>query len=386
MLNVRIQDYLANLDKDVSPLLSLHGEGTISDGIRDIIKTEGPAYTPSDEDTSERIAFDFSADYSDTDSGWGTYYGPISFLSKGVQVNEYPSIKEVTEVRLTYWATRAFAAKNPLLSSRYADLVVDFSPKVLRKNPDYKLIQLVIDANIEICSKKLADPLDCKTKLKRALLLSLQIGDKERIARVKAAIIALESTIAEDDKAGLWGFAFNWLVLDYPRKVLTTSEEIALLLKDLEKRLERVKDNPWSTEHAVALLAEYYARENDEDNLMRVLGVLEAAHKGHAPDGADALLRVHAFEQIQEVYRKYRDKGFPKAKSAFDRIVQEIGALNLDWKKSLKKVSLTTNIKKEQIDQFLAGIFGVESPNTLEIVAAIIALKFLPKQADLRLS
>ena len=276
------------------------------------------------------------------------------------------------------------AAKNPLLSSRYADLVIDFSPKVLGKSADYKLIQLVVDANIEICAEKLADPLDCKVKLKRALMLSVQISDKDRILQVKNAVITLESTIAEDDKAGLWGFAFNWLVLEYPQKVFTTSEEVMKLLNDLGKRLERVKGNPWSAEHAVSLLAEYYAREKDEDNLMRVLGVLEAAHKGNAPDGADALLRVHAFEQIQEVYRKYQDKGFPRAKSAFDRIVQEIGSLNLDWKKSLKKISVTTEIKKEQIDQFLAGIFGTESPNTLEIVAAIIALRFLPKQADVK--
>jgi len=385
MLNVKIQEYLAGLDQDVSPLQSFHGESQIAGRISDIIKAEGPAYTPADEDVAERIAFDFSAMYSDSDSGWGTYYGPASFLSKGsIQVSEYPSIKEVTETTLAYWTMRALAAKNPLLSSRYADLVIDFSPKVLGKSADYKLIQLVVDANIEICAEKLADPLDCKVKLKRALMLSVQISDKDRILQVKNAVITLESTIAEDDKAGLWGFAFNWLVLEYPQKVFTTSEEVMKLLNDLGKRLERVKGNPWSAEHAVSLLAEYYAREKDEDNLMRVLGVLEAAHKGNAPDGADALLRVHAFEQIQEVYRKYQDKGFPRAKSAFDRIVQEIGSLNLDWKKSLKKISVTTEIKKEQIDQFLAGIFGTESPNTLEIVAAIIALRFLPKQADVK--
>jgi len=385
MLNAKIQEYLASLDQDVSPLLSFHGENKIADRIKDIIKAEGQTYAPADEDVAERIAFDFLAEYPDVDSGWGTYYGPIYVLPNGSgQMVEYPSIQGVTETTLTYWTVRAFAVKNPLLSSRYADLVVDFSPKVFNKTADYKLIQLVIDANIEICAKKLAAPLDCKIKLKRTLLLSLQISDKERIARVKDTIIALESTIAEDDKAGLWGFAFNWLVLEYSQKVLTTSEEIVRLLNDLEKRLERVKANPWSAEHAVSLLAEYYAREKDEDNLMRVLGVLEAAHKGNAPDGADALLRVHAFEQIQEVYRKYQDKGFPKAKSAFDRIVQEIGSLNLDWKKSLKKVSVTTEIKKDEIDKFLAAIFGKESPSSLETVVARIALNFLPKQADIK--
>ena len=149
MLNVKIQDYLANLDRDVSPLLSFHGENKIADGIRDIIKAEGPSYTPADEDVAERIAFDFLAEYPDSDSGWGTYYGPIYVLPNGSgQMVEYPSIQGITETTLTYWATRAFAVKNPLLSSRYADLVIDFSPKVLSKSADYKLIQLVVDCKV----------------------------------------------------------------------------------------------------------------------------------------------------------------------------------------------------------------------------------------------
>ena len=145
MLNVKIQEYLANLDQDISPLQSFRGESKIADAIKEIIKAEGPAYTPSDEDVSERIAFDFFPEYPDSDSGWGTYYGPFSVLRNGSgQMVEYPSIQGVTETTLAYWGTRAFAVKNPLLSSRYADLVIDFSPKVLGKSADYKLIQLAV--------------------------------------------------------------------------------------------------------------------------------------------------------------------------------------------------------------------------------------------------
>ena len=202
---------------------------------------------------------------------------------------------------------------------------------------------------------------------KRALSLAIQINDKGRIKRVKEAIINLEEKTAEDEKAGLWGFAFKWLLLDFCKKVSTTPQEKDHLINNLEKRLERVK-SVWSVERAVSLLAEYYASEKDETNLMRVLGVLEKFFKEDKRTNSSALLKIHAFEQIHEIYQRYRDKGFPEATKAIDRVSQEIGQLNLDWDKSLKKISTTTNIKKEEIDKFLRSIFGEKKQDELEAI------------------
>lgn len=385
MLNKKIADWLKEFDKAHKTFDSFCGENTVADAIRGIIKSEGETYALSEEDIAEKIAFDFFGKYPDNESSWGTYYGPVSVLRNDAgQVVEYPSLMGVTANVLQYWEGRSKSTQNPLLASRYADLVIDFSPKILKKNADHGLFKTVIDANIAICEKGLAEPLDCKSKIKRALNLSLQISDQARVQIVKNSIISLEARIAEDYKAGLWGFAFNWLILEYSTKVALTTEEKSGLLDILEKRLARVKENPWSAEHAVSLLAEYYAREKDEDNLMRVLGVLEVARKQNAHEGADALLRIHAFKQTQEIYCKYQDKGFPRAKEAFDRISREIGNLNLDWKKSLKPITVTTEIKKEDIEQFLADIFGKEQNNSLETVIAIIAVRFLPRQAQLK--
>jgi len=94
-------------------------------------------------------------------------------------------------------------------------LIVDFSPKVLSKSTDIDLFQIIIDSNITICEKFLADPLDCKTKIKRALILAIQTNDQTRISKAKDTIMKLEKDIAIDDKPGLWGFAFKWLILDF---------------------------------------------------------------------------------------------------------------------------------------------------------------------------
>ena len=46
-------------------------------------------------------------------------------------------------------------------------------------------------------------------------------------------------------------------------------------------------------------------------------------------------------KKIHEIYQKYRDKGFQKAKAASDRISQEISQIDLDWNKSSKEYSAT---------------------------------------------
>ena len=229
----------------------------------------------------------------------------------------------------------------------------------------------------------LADPLDCKTKIKRALLLAIQISNQERITKVKEAIINLEKKVAIDNKPGLWGFAFRWLILDFGKKITLSETEKARLIKTLEGRLKRVKKDVWLAENAVSLLAEYYAGENDEGNLMRVLNILEESLKASERTNSDALLKIHAYEKIHEIYQKYRDKGFQKAKAASDRISQEIGQLDLDWDKSLKKISITTKIKQKDIEDFLKAIFGEEDKNKLSVIVGKIAIIFLPRKESI---
>lgn len=384
MLNNKIKKYLDELDKEARTLHSILGEHKIAEEIKNILKKEDKDYKSSNEDIAEQTAFDFFAEYTSDNSGWGTYYGPMFILpNKKGQMMEYPSLQNVTEETLSYWEGRAKESKNPILSQRYADLVVDFSPSILQKSADHELFHLVIDASINICERLQANPINCKKKAKRALNLSIKINDQERIQKVKKTIISLERKVAEDSKPGLWGFAFRWLLLDFKHKVDISSQEKDYLINDLEEKLERIKKDPWSAEHAVSLLAEHYANEKDEYNLMRVLDILEKSFKENKRMNSDALLKVHAFEKIHEIYQKYRDKGFHEAIKASDRISQEIGQLDLDWNKSLKEISVSTKIKNEKIDKFLKAIFGEENEYELENILSRIVINFLPKQKDI---
>ncbi len=331
MLHNEIKTYLDKLNQEQKTLVSYHGEYDIAKEIKNIL-TKDKNYKPTDKDIAEQMAFDFMAEYPNDNSGCGTYYGPMFILpNQQGQMVEYPSIKRVSEETLNYWAKRAKESQNLILSSRYADLVVDFSPKVINKNANIEIFQTVIDSNIAICEKSLADPLDCKAKIKRALILAIQISNKEKINKIKETIINLEKKVSTDDKPGLWGFAFKWLILDFNKKVQIAEKEKGALIEDLEERLKRVEKDTWLTENAVSLLAEHYAQEKDEENLMRVLDVLEKSLKTNERTNSDALLKMHAYEQIHEIYQKYRDKGFAKAKVESDRLSKEIGQLDLDW-------------------------------------------------------
>ena len=379
MPHTKIKSYLDGLDQK-KKILEYHlGEYKIAQEIGGILK-KNKTYQPTKEDIAERIAFDFMPDYSDNDSGWQTYYGPMSILpdDKG-QMIENPSIKKVDKEILEYWKERARKSKNPVLSSRYADLVIDFSLKVLDKKANIDLFHIVIDSNIVICDKLLADDLDCKTKIKRALTLAIQINDKKRIQITKEAIIQLEENIAEDNSPGLWGFAFRWLILDNSKKVDITNKECNKLINDIEERLKRIEKNPWPAEHAVDLLAKYYASKNDEKNLMRVLGVLENTLKEDERLNSEELLIMHAYENIHSIYREYASR-FPEAEKASKRLSQEIGQLDLDWNKSLKQISIDKEIKEKDIEDFLKIIFGDNMDDKLEIVIPRIIRRFLLKK------
>ena len=124
MLNNEIKTYLEKLDQEQKALASCTGEHDIAQAIKDILAKD-INYKPTVEDIAEQMAFDFMAESPDDNSDWGTYYGPLSILpdpNQQGQMREYPSIRRVNEETLKYWTKRAKKAKNPVLSSRYADL------------------------------------------------------------------------------------------------------------------------------------------------------------------------------------------------------------------------------------------------------------------------
>jgi len=375
MLRKELKDYFDQIEGKIEPI----DEYQLGGKIGGILKIKQEKITDKEE-IAEYIAFEFEASYTDKETGWGGYYGPKFVLpNKQGQVVEFPSIQQIDEEIINYWKKRANESMHPILSCRYADLVFDFEPIVLKKNIDFTMAQKVIDSTLDICDKSLEDGLGCKSKLERSLSLAIQINDSVRISKLKEMIIKTEFKFAEDDKPGIWGYAFKWLVLENSDKVLLSEDEKKKLVTDLELRLDRlmtVEDpNPWHVEFAVKLLAEYYVKNEDEENLKKVLDKLELAFRKNKHSNSDGMLINNYLEKLIEIYLKY--SFFQFAKQANERIMNELSNLGDKGKFATKQISAEVTIKNEDINNFIKSIFGENNSEQLEKIIFKLAVNFI---------
>ena len=305
MLHKEIKKYLENLTPEQLVPGTVSIERQITNQIENILENNR-GYKLTKEDIAEKMAFLFYADCLSTDMGWEKYFGPISEVNKEI---------------LEYWTKRAKESRHPILKQRYADLVIDLSPKILGKgSTDNDLFTMVIDSNIKICEEALTTPIDCETKAARAFNLAVYKHDSAQIAKTKSVIINLIK------QKKTQGFILEFLVLNH--KIFDKKEK-ADIVKQLEIELKEKEQDLKPMENIVFLLAEYYAKEEDQKNLMRILGVFENSWRTNKRSDSEALFKIHAYGEIQEKYKKYADMGFDDAIKANERISQEIKQLDL---------------------------------------------------------
>lgn len=372
-----LQKYLNKLENKIQPLDELD----VGRKIQQILDAKDEELT--DEELAEYIAFNFAEKHYEDGAKWGTYYGPRYELSgQDGQRREFPSIQQINQEIIEYWRKRVNNTQHPVLSRRYADLVVDFGLEI-NDNFNHKMVQKVIDSTVEICSKELEDGTDCRAKLKRALSLALQINDEKRLEALKEKIIETEKKFAEDDKPGCWGYALQWLVIDNPDKVNLTKEEKEGLIEDMQERLKRICEisdpNPWHVEAAVKPLATYYADSGDSAELKSVLGKLEKAFHDNQHANSDGLLIVNYLEKLSGVYSQYASQ-FEFARKAKERINSELSNIKKHAEFKGHEVSKEIKFEDEEIENFLDSIFGEKRDEDLREVIFKIVVTFIPKK------
>lgn len=377
-MNKKLLKYFNSLNSKIEQVDEL----TIAEKIKSILTADGQVIT-NKFDQAEYIAFYFWAnDNKDVKKQKRYYFPMMSGTTKDGQVLEFPDAKFVDEDILKYWKMRANNSKHPFVRSRYADLVVDFGHRLNNGKLDYLMSQKVIDSTIKICKKSLEDGLGCKQKLKRALFLSILTNDTQRQKQVRQAIIDTELKFADDDKPGLWGYGFEWLILNNNQNRLLTDVQKSLLISCMEERLKRLMSNAnpsaWNVECAVTSLARYYYQTGDEGKLESVLSQLEQAYRKNIYANSDGLLVVNYLEKISDVYLLYTQYSF--AKVAIQRIKQEMSNLSKLTSFDLKKISVDMEIKKADIEAVLNSAFGTKRNNKLSQVLKHIAITYVPRK------
>jgi len=377
-MNQELQNYFNSLNSKIEQIDEL----AIAEKIKSILTTDGQVITDKF-DQAEYIAFYFWANDNENSKKENRYYFPMmSGTTKDGTVVEFPDPKFVDNDVIEYWKTRATSSKHPFLINRYADLVVDFQRRTQDGNFDYLMAQKVIDSAMQICNQSLDDGLGCKVKLKRALFLSTLINGDQRSEQIKQNIIDTERKFAEDDKPGLWGYGFEWLVLDGNLEKTLTDAHKKTLIGDLENRLKRLMSAPspsaWNVECTVSLLAKYYSKTGDERNIEIVLSQLEQAYRKNLYVNSDGLLVVNYLEKLSDVYLLYAH--FPFAKAAIQRIKQEMSNLSKHTNFDLKKFSVDMEMKKEDIDSVLNSAFGENRDLKLGQTIKHIAVTYVPRK------
>ncbi len=377
-MNKKLLKYFNSINSKIEQIDEL----TIAEKIKSLLTTDGQVITDKF-DQAEYIAFYFWANDSEDSKKQNKYYFPMmSGTTKDGITVEFPDSKFVDSDVIEYWKERSISSKHPSLINRYADLVVDFQCRTQDGKFDYVMAQNVVDSTIQICNQSLDEGLGCKQKLKRALALSALINDDKRSDHIKQCIIDTETKFAEDDKPGLWGYGFEWLILDGQQEKTLTSAHKKRLIGDLEDRLKRLMNvaNPsaWNVECAVSLLAKYYSRTGAERNVEIVLSQLEQAYRKNLYANSDGLLVVNYLEKLSDIYLLYAHFSF--AKAAIQRIKQEMSNLSKHTSFDLKKFSIDMEIKKSDIDAVLSSAFGAKRDNEISQIIKHIAVTYVPRK------
>jgi hypothetical protein len=362
MVNEKLVKLMDELDQSCEKT----SEHSISSKINKVTEED-----QSTEAIAERIAFVFCEDYLDKQNGWGTYYGPMMvWVGDDGKAYESPSISFVNNDVIDYWKNRSQSTNNPIMKARYSGLVWDLSETAVGEKPDYKVAIDYVNALLDITDNDLCEhPTETITKITRAFKVASSLNNSELMERCIESAIKLEDRIAEDDKAGLWGFCFDLFVLEKSRHLSEAQEK--KLIEDLESRLTRVSQDysPWVCESAGIPLATYYRSKGMADEVTRVIYIVgrcfEESCEGLAPMQVSSWL-----QHVHDIYISYN------MRESAERVSKKISEVGPEVVKNMQEFSHSVEIPKEKLVAFLDSM----TSGGLEKTLNRIAIQFLPKK------
>ena len=310
-----------------------------------------------DEEKYEVIGFILTENYEDKDDGWGIYWGPERVLvNEDGKRLDIPSLELITDKCLDYWKKRVEEVKNPILASRYCNLVIEFMKLKNQDKDIYEFCKKVIDYDIIIYENKLYK-YDRYTRfsLERTFNLAKKINDNDNIEKIKNIIIDFDENV-DDNKPGIWGLAFELFILK--NKKDTDAEDKSRIITILESRLSRVIEiedieliNEFSVEKVCENLATYYKNVNKKEESLRVLNKLREFYKRKSY----IQIPIQIQNNLEKIYKLYKQFGY---KEEAYKILSEIREMGKSVVEDMQCISDTIQIPKEEIDKFLEALLN----------------------------
>lgn len=296
---------------------------------------------------------------NDSDHIFGGYFGPqVTMQDSDGNPVYVPELSMITPDAVIYWEKRYKVAINPLLKMRYAGLVWDFKKRILKSNFNADLYRTYVDSMLEVCNNDLSShPVVTSTILEH--LFSISKNQQADLEKTKEALRSFEKRKATDKSVRSWACQFL-LMLD--NKKCFTQDEINTLVSAHENRLKRLstpgangKIDVWTVDAQSNLLADYYNRCKQKEEVRRVLKVAENAHRQHF-DSNNPMQRMGILEQLQHKYIHY---GLQEEGNALLAEIQNAGA---DISRSFQKHRYEYKIPKKVFDE-AEKLFGASAPS-----------------------
>jgi hypothetical protein len=314
---------------------------------------------------------------NDQDSTFGGYFGP-HWTHADQQGTPYytPAKEDITPEAVLYWEQRYKVVTNALMRMRYAALVWDFKRRICNANYDADLYRTYVDSMLEVADKDLCShPVVTALVLER--LFSIAKSNLDDLAKTKTALCAFEKRHAKDSSIRCWACQF---LLMYDNKKCFTKDEIDALVASHEARLQRLqqpnangKIDVWTLDAQANLLADFYNRSQQHNEVRRVLKEAEQAHK-LSFDPGNPLQRMGILEQLHHKYVHY---GLHEDANALLTEIQEAGAMA---SQTLQKHGYEYTIPKEVFEQ-ADVLFGTKAASDEERWRNFV-FQFIPSKDD----
>lgn len=314
---------------------------------------------------------------NDQYSTFGGYFGP-HWTHADQQGTPYytPAKEDITPEAVLYWEQRYKVVTNALMRMRYAALVWDFKRRIYNANYDADLYRTYVDSMLEVADKDLCShPVVTALVLER--LFSIAKSNLDDLAKTKTALCAFEKRHAKDSSIRCWACQF---LLMCDNKKCFTKDEIDALVASHEARLQRLqqpnangKIDVWTLDAQANLLADFYSRSQQHNEVRRVLKEAEQAHK-LSFDPGNPLQRMGILEQLHHKYVHY---GLHEDANALLTEIQEAGAMA---SQTLHKHGYEYTIPKEVFEQ-ADVLFGTKAASDEERWRNFV-FQFIPSKDD----
>lgn len=296
---------------------------------------------------SEMLAFSFSP-YPDDNNPWNTYLGP---RFTDVNGNTFPSFKDISTDMIDYWEKRMHGTHNPILISRYAELVWDFKEKVCGTRPSGKVIDTLIDSLIRCAEGYYPEhAISGLQMLDRAFKLAKMAKKSVLFGRIKNAYSDYDNHYYNEEHIGVWQYYYDFMMNNISLFNKTEQESIVNRLRIALKRQAGKKPdgqgndrlNPWLVSQMASLLCDYYIKIGNSNRIQDLLNIAEESFK-QAGTSNPGLAAVGGYDQMHRIYQHY---GMKDKAADMIRLMQQEGQNVLD---SLQEHKVELDYPQEEI-------------------------------------